>query len=107
MKKLLQIVFLSLLVTLSVAEGRAQTNVYHPFPDSDGVWSEYYNDQNSSTSGYYLYSIFGDTTINSLKYHKVYFYSENKYSTSDTIITKDNSTLIKRIPRPSGSWQNV
>lgn len=85
-KLLLKIIFL-----LVFRSGWTQTNKYHPFPDSNAVWSQHY--QHSTSSGNYLYSIFGDTTINSIKYNKVYRYAEN-LSISDTIITKSNSTLI-------------
>ncbi len=69
MKKL--IFFLILCSSFSV---NAQTNVYHPFPDSNAVWRE-----SNITSGYmwtkyheYQYYINGDTSFNSVVYHKVY-----------------------------------
>ena len=56
-----------------------QTNVYHPFPDSDAVWRvnwyvNYYNTNNDYCSGLdanYDYSIGGDTTINAMTYKKI------------------------------------
>ncbi len=68
MKKLLQLIFLFALtnacVTLSTGEASAQTNVYHPFPDSNAVWCD-------SICGAESYSLAGDTIISTYSYHKL------------------------------------
>jgi hypothetical protein len=74
MKKLL--LLFSLTVALSFST-KAQTSVYHPFPDSDAVWniSWTHYDQGVVTcteTGKWSYIISGDTLINSILYHKIY-----------------------------------
>lgn len=80
MRKLLLIP--TLFLVLRVAHG--QTNVYHPFPDSNAIWNveadAYYGGQcppPPSTNPVlvdYTFSEFlqGDTTINNYIYHKIY-----------------------------------
>ena len=46
---------------LTFIVGYGQTSKYHPFPDSVGIWSEHV--VTSTSSGYYLYGIFGDTVL--------------------------------------------
>lgn len=57
--------------------GKSQTNVYHPFSDSNTIWigTSWYNDGGTGpcvvTNDYNLY-ISGDTTIGIYSYHKLY-----------------------------------
>lgn len=73
MKKYL--VILTILL-LTFKFGKSQTNVYHPFPDSNAVWIGYswHNEGGSGpcivTDDYNLY-ISGDTTIGIYSYHKL------------------------------------
>src|SRR5262245_56270590 len=69
--------FLLLFCFLFSLSAKAQTNVYHPFPDSNAVWNIYFEQ-------YYItipctlsefrnsYIISGDTIIKGLKYHKLW-----------------------------------
>jgi len=78
MKKFLLLIFFFVSLRLS-----AQTNVYHPFPDSNAVWREsttwlaalpncfVFND--------YQHFILGDTTIGNKQYHRV-FRAGHQYS---------------------------
>ena len=64
--------------------GFAQTNVYHPFPDSNAVWTQTYQAYSGQacpqgpganpvfTVYAFSYKLKGDTVINSLTYHKIY-----------------------------------
>lgn len=95
MKKYLFIIIITL---LTLNAGYSQTNLYHPFPDSAGIWNEHYATQSFNT--YYLYGIFGDTIINSIEYHKVYRHIEN-LTPQDTIMTVSNSYFIGGIREDS------
>src|SRR5436189_2605914 len=55
---------------------KAQTSVYHPFPDSNAIWNihyfepcGFYFDQQEKL---YSYLIQGDTSISGNTYHKIY-----------------------------------
>jgi hypothetical protein len=52
----------------------AQTNIYHPFPDSNAIWRVDWSDNSTCFGliGEYQYTMNGDTTINSTMYHKIY-----------------------------------
>lgn len=54
---------------------KAQTSIYHPFPDSNAVWnvnySLYWCNLFDPFNEQYSYLIDGDTTINSTTYHKI------------------------------------
>ncbi len=66
----------------------SQTNVYHPFPDSNAIWSEYHHaDQYSGRPSFYYRNILGntDTTIVSQTYHKLF------KSFIDTVFVNDTS----------------
>jgi hypothetical protein len=77
MRKFLRIILLFLAVSLSQAEGRTQTNVYHPFSDS-AVWRvDYYYDEPFQSNWcfvnyYFQYYTSGDTLINSSVHKKIY-----------------------------------
>jgi hypothetical protein len=75
----------------SVKFANAQAYLYHPFADSNAVWSNYYSDTNGS--GYYQFSIIGDTIINALSYHKLYYYNENNNNPTDTLCLVNHSIL--------------
>jgi hypothetical protein len=63
-----------LLFSLSVAlSAKAQTSVYHPFPDSDAYWCQTDKWFDGTCDGNENYTIFfnGDTTIGSHVYHKL------------------------------------
>jgi hypothetical protein len=58
-------------VTFSI---KAQTSVYHPFPDSNAVWNfhfQWYCFANGTADEYYSITFSGDTTISSQTYHKL------------------------------------
>jgi hypothetical protein len=62
---------------LITATGFGQTNVYHPFPDSNAVWNEinyYVGGGGCVPPNYCKYTNYlqGDTTLNSQLYHKIY-----------------------------------
>lgn len=95
MKRILIILFL---LTAGCFKTEAQTNVYFPFPDSNAVWGQHH--QSSTSTGNYLYGLFGDTIINSLRYNKVYSHSESM-SIWDTVITSVNAQMIGGIREDS------
>jgi hypothetical protein len=72
MKRKLMIVFM----VLTNVFAKAQTSVYHPFPESNAIWNidciawPCYN--SNSPHEYFSYTILGDTIINSITYHKWY-----------------------------------
>jgi hypothetical protein len=72
MKKKLMIVFM----LLTTVFAKAQTSVYHPFPESNAIWNinctawPCYN--SNSPNEYFSYIILGDTVINTITYHKWY-----------------------------------
>lgn len=85
MKKLIP-----LIIFLPFLQAKAQTSVYHPFPDSNAVWNVYAysccwaaNCPPPPTpnpvlmDSYYTYFIKGDTLVNGTLYHKIY---KNGYS---------------------------
>lgn len=72
-----------LLLFLCAVFSRAQTNIYHPFPDSNAVWTEFVGGSNSFCPGppnpnpyiyeyNFSYFIEGDTLLNAINYHKLY-----------------------------------
>ena len=67
MKKLLLVS--SVFLTVTVAHG--QTNVYHPFPDSNAVWIFVNSHSNPPNTFIYWYCLKGDTIVNSTTYHKL------------------------------------
>src|SRR4051812_48438891 len=72
MKKI-SIILTILVLTLMV--GQAQTNVYHPFPDSSAVWiGTNWSGGGTGMLSYDDYNLYisGDTTIGSFVYHKLY-----------------------------------
>lgn len=71
MKKIL-LTFFVLVACLNI--GKAQTSVYHPFPDNNAVWTESYQ-YLSGGSIYVNYNkiefLGGDTIISSVHYQEV------------------------------------
>src|ERR1035437_5061123 len=65
---------MTVFLTLTVAQG--QTDVYHPFPDSNAFWNQHSYSLNfnhtCSTDDYYALFINGDTIIGTNTYHKIY-----------------------------------
>lgn len=96
MKKLIQIVFFPLAVTLSGVEGSAKN--YYPLVDTNKVWSIgqcYCGGWASWSTGYW--KIYGDTTFNSLLYKKVWTTGDSTLNTGwsiDGLIREDS---IKKI----------
>ncbi len=78
-----------LLITAGVFEAKAQTSVYHPFPDSNAVWNmECYvwpGCVSQPPFEYFSYTIAGDTVINSATYHKRFIPHVIYTDTCDTI----------------------
>lgn len=75
MKKLL----LSLTVSLTLSTARAQTNIYHPFPEDSAIWVvDNYAQPPICFNGYCsteVYRMYGDTIINSVSYNKLWLES--------------------------------
>jgi len=69
MKKLLFLLFI-----FWASASNAQTSIYHPFPDSNAQWNIYYWEYGwpGVFEEFYSIEISGDTTINSLQYHKLF-----------------------------------
>ena len=69
-----KILLLTAIIFLTFTCVQGQTNVYHPFPDSNAVWCG----DNGGYDGTYFYQynysefIRGDSTIGGLTYHKLY-----------------------------------
>jgi len=68
---------------------KAQSNIYHPFPTANAIWTEYNNFSGIITK--FQYAIFGDTTINNINYHKLY---QQQIICQDSSISPANATLI-------------
>ncbi|MBI2966804.1 MAG: T9SS type A sorting domain-containing protein [Bacteroidetes bacterium] len=64
------LILLTTWFTLTAVHG--QTNVYHPFPDSNAVWNGTFNGGLMGCWESYSYTINGDTLIGSFVYHKLY-----------------------------------
>lgn len=61
-----------LIVFLSFIQVQGQTSVYHPFPESDAVWSIYFSQAcppPTTENDYYTYVYGNDTVINNRTYH--------------------------------------
>jgi len=73
MKKIIiSLTLATLLLGLAIPQNTiSQTNVYHPFPDSNALWREYSGGYQCSCCSDYQYFITGDTIINSFTYHKI------------------------------------
>lgn len=70
MKK--HLLILTAVLSSTIAHG--QTNIYHPFPDSNAVWNfhfQWYCFADGTADEYYSIAILGDTIINSQTYHKL------------------------------------
>jgi hypothetical protein len=61
-------------LSLAFTAGIAQTNVYHPFPDSNAVWCEdhSYYDGTCDVTDHFAQFIDGDIIIDGISYHKLY-----------------------------------
>jgi len=55
-------------------KNQAQTNIYHPFPTSNAVWSVYYSGYQSPWCYDRQYFIAGDTIVNTMTYHQVKYF---------------------------------
>ena len=69
MKKLLL-----LIAIISALSTKAQTTVYHPFPDSNAIWNFHlylYCFSNGTADEYYSITFSGDTLISNQTYHKL------------------------------------
>ncbi len=95
MKRLSIILFLTILGELINAQEFTINQTYYPFPDSNAVWSEDYNMDESPWRINHLFGLLNqDTIIDSIKYHKL-------FSFSDTIFTQENATYIGGIREDS------
>ena len=70
----------SLVISAFCFTANAQTNVYHPFPDTNAIWAWRYWDLYSYPAGEVRNGMRGDTIINGKNYKKI-------YSIRDTTIT--------------------
>ncbi|TAH43530.1 MAG: T9SS type A sorting domain-containing protein [Bacteroidetes bacterium] len=77
----MRITFL-LLFNLIWFQSNSQSNIYHTFPVSDGVWRVDWGEQSCFSSGLpqanYRYIMNGDSVINGISYHKI----EREYGSS-------------------------
>lgn len=74
-EKIMKEALLILILAISIGYSFAQTNVYHPFPDSNTIWIG--TDKSFDGIDCYIYNdynlyISGDTTIGIHTYHKLY-----------------------------------
>ena len=64
-----------LIIVIVTLETRAQSGVYHPFPDSSATWNWHFLNYNCTPwppiDEEYSYTINGDTIIGSVQYHKL------------------------------------
>lgn len=75
MKKLFLISFLFIIAS-AAKQSQGQTNIYHPFPDSNAVWTwEFCVSNPNPACGSYPNFLNGDTVVNSIAYHKLFGYS--------------------------------
>ena len=63
-------IFLILIALVVQQFASAQTNVYHPFPDSNAVWNVYWNCFGFGEA-WLSYTMSGDTAITNYTYHKI------------------------------------
>jgi hypothetical protein len=79
--------------------GFAQTNIYHPFPSNNAVWNEiyYYDGAGGCLPAFckYNYFMLGDTIINSVTYHKI-FYNDSTTVYYKAGIREDNKKIYAR-----------
>lgn len=68
-----KVILLGLLLNNFLTIINAQTNVYHPFPDSNAIWTIIAGNNCTSWSSFikYQYKISGDTILNSTNYIKI------------------------------------
>ena len=73
MKKSLLAILFSPALALSGVDAFAQTNVYHPFPDSNAVWNQtsWYLSSNVGVTEPHVLFLSGDTVISGLIYKKI------------------------------------
>lgn len=75
-----RIFLLSLFTALFVIfQNTLKSQEYIPFPDSNAIWSEVFTWLQPFEIITYQYGILGDTTINSIAYHKVYRLNDTVY----------------------------
>lgn len=79
MKKLILIFLLSFIWYFTYS----QTQVYHPFPESEAFWSETSDGYQCNCCAQYQYLISGDTVISGTLYHKI-THSGKSYSSGIT-----------------------
>lgn len=75
---LMKNIFLLFIAIIFLKPALAQTNVYHPFPDSNAQWNYHWHQYcfwNGFGDDYYSFIISGDTIINALMYHKLNIFS--------------------------------
>jgi len=77
---------LALLLFISIHFAGIRAQVYHPFPDSNTIWHQFFGvGQNSmDTSYYFSYGLFGDTVINTVTYSKVYRLNDSTLNSNAT-----------------------
>ena len=99
MKKIIFIVFLFVAI-----EANAQQ--YIPFPTDSAQWSvrHYYNNSQSCNS--YQYKMKGDTILNGIIYHKIYYSHDLAYSSPNQTLhcfVREDSTKKVFVKYPSGA----
>ena len=91
-----------IIFAILVTSIRLYSQNYYPFPDSNAIWNTVGENIYSSNEFRIRYGIFGDTTINSRIYHKIYnLYDTNlihQNSTYFAAMRNDDKKVIINIP---------
>ena len=92
-------IFITLvLLVFAVFCVKAQTNIYHPFPDSNAIWHEHFEWANQKDSAcYYSYSLCGDTLINSFLYSKLYYFNDTALNSNAVYYGCLREDSLKRV----------
>lgn len=90
--------YLLLLISIVPFFSSAQTPVYHPFSTTYQSWNyQYYDDFHMPTGLFTPYSLYGDTTISTVNYKKVFRYSSYQGA------LRENSKIIYFVPDTSST----
>lgn len=89
MKKIFLIIFLVNTIFI-----KGQTNIYHPFPTSNSIWSQASSGNNGNSNS--EFGLFGDTVINAYTFHKLYVRSITPCGVYNTM-SPQNSSLMGAI----------
>lgn len=110
MKKrtLILAIMLSIVCSLPIGGGwgRAHAQTYIPFPTDSAQWSMRYIYNNSQSANSFQYKMKGDTLLNGITYHKIYYSLDLAYdSPNETLhcFVREDTTKKVFVKYPSGS----